>query len=237
VLGGALALYPAIPLGWRALLGLFDWAGRVDLVVNHWDYVGAVWAFISRPPDWLLWGAPVIGLTLLLSSQRKRPSIISEETGGGERKAGKAALQILFDPQDGRFMRPVSGSTGSVAERYFVAVRNNSTKSLNGVLLRAQHGLFVAHMIDDNYSPPGSSSRPKIGYDTLIKDFGRLDPGALEIIELFGASYADLGKPDNVLAGRHTFVLEVRGLDTPTVTAEFEYDPGQRPMLRMLQKG
>jgi hypothetical protein len=141
-------------------------------------------------------------------------------------------IEILFDDQDSRFVRPVEQLYGVVGERYWVGLCNAGKKTLHDVTLRAQEGWFVQNTIAIAH-PRRTEIGPRSDREPVIANFDALHPGATELIELFGRAY-HIGSVDDVFRDIRRFSLEARARDTMTVISEFEYAPDRRPMVRKL---
>lgn len=61
VLGVLLTLTPII----SGVKWLWDWLGRIDLVVGHMDDLKAVWTMVAAPPPWLNLILVVLGIGLI----------------------------------------------------------------------------------------------------------------------------------------------------------------------------
>jgi hypothetical protein len=157
--------------------------------------------------------------------QRERSARVT-----AEERLGINRIEFLFDDSHTyvREMRTLHGSRG---ERYFVGLRNSGTSTLEGVTLRGREGWFVANTIEVAHRRRDRPSER----NPLVVTPSHLDPGATELVELFGLDYsAGSTSPDDVFNRRQRFQLELRARNTPTVVADFDYDPNRRPMVRLI---
>jgi hypothetical protein len=146
-----------------------------------------------------------------------------------ENRLAGSRIQILFDDTDDRYVRPIQTLHGQTGERYFVGIHNPGSATLYTVTLRAQESWFV----DNTIAIAHARTPMRRDREPLIAELPHIDPGATELIELFGKDYHNVSAP-NVFSDKRSFSLEARARDTPTVVAEFEYDPTRRPMIRQL---
>lgn len=156
---------------------------------------------------------------------------------GAIRAKAPIELKILFDEEDGRFVRPIKTHLGVLGERYFVGIRNEGRATLHGVTLRAHESWFVECTIAvAHYRVSEHSGAVITAREPIVAQFEHLDPGATELAELFGKDFhvSEDYATDAVFRETHRFNLEVRARDTATVVAEFEYVPNRRPMIRMI---
>lgn len=139
-------------------------------------------------------------------------------------------IELLFDDSDAyvRQMRALHPPRG---ERYFVGLRNAGAATLEAVTLRAREGWFV-----DNSIAVAHRRRDQITErNPLVSTLPHLDPGATELVELFGMDYSSgSSSPEDVFNQKQRFQLELRARNTPTVIADFDYDPSRRPMIRLI---
>jgi hypothetical protein len=131
-------------------------------------------------------------------------------------------LEIVYDENDPRFVRPASDHV-----RYYVGLHILCQRSVEAPNVRAQEGQFTNEILalahgGDSYG------------NVEIYKGGRLDWDDLEIFELVGISKT----PDSegMLSRSHRFTLEARGLNVRVARADFEYDPTKMPMIRMLPR-
>jgi hypothetical protein len=146
------------------------------------------------------------------------------------KEAGR--IEILFDDQDDRFVRPLQLLHGVTGEFYWVGLHNAGKKTLHDVTLRAQEGWFVQNTIAVAH-PRSTAIGPRSDREPVIIKLDALHPGATEMVQLFGRDY-HIGSVDDVFRDVRRFALEARARDTPTVIDEFEYVPDRRPMIRKL---
>jgi hypothetical protein len=133
------------------------------------------------------------------------------------RHPGQGPLSIAFDPHDARFVRRDSN-----AVRFYVGVHNNGDETLESVSLWGQDSEFVRRTIG-----AAQFKRTHRMFDRMppILRLDALDPGATELVELFGIpNDFSFVESNSFLRTPHTFYLEVRARDVQTVIAEFSYD-------------
>jgi hypothetical protein len=109
-----------------------------------------------------------------------------------------------------------------------VGLRNNSSKTLEGVSLRAKEGWFVANTI--------AVAHGIRELEPIIKTLDALDPDATDFTMLFGLSAEPIvTEPDgSIYSQKRQFVLEARARDTKTTTATFEFDPATVPHIKRI---
>lgn len=146
-----------------------------------------------------------------------------------ERRLGANRIEILFGDTEPH-VREIRGLHGARGERYFVGLRNPGATTLEAVTLRACEGWFVENSIAIAHRRPDRHP----DRNPIISTFEHLDPGAVELIEIFGLDYnAGSSSPDDVFNRKQLFRLEVRARNTSTILANFEYDRDRRPMVRL----
>lgn len=154
----------------------------------------------------------------------ERLARIKAETARTERR-----LEIVFDDTDQTYVRPVERLHGPTGEFYWVGIRNAGSVTIDDVTLRAREGWFVQNTIAVAHArDPVALER-----EPVVARLSHLDPGATEMVPLFGKDY-HIGSADDVFRDVRRFALELRGRDTSIVVAELEYDPSRRPMIKML---
>jgi hypothetical protein len=136
-------------------------------------------------------------------------------------------LQIVYEINDPKYVRPTKNRYRQVGEMFWVGIRNAGTTTLHGVTLRAQESWFV----DNTFAQARASKGPFRESEPIIETWENIDPGATEMVELFGLSYREDANPDDIFGSVRRFALEARARDTSTVIQEFEYDPDKRPMI------
>jgi hypothetical protein len=141
-------------------------------------------------------------------------------------------IEILFDDQDARFVRPIRALHASPGEHFWVGVHNAGKRTLEDVTLRAQEGWFVQNTLSVAHQRLTIAGL-RSDREPVIAAFDALHPGATELINLFGLSY-HIGSADDVFSAVRRFTLEARARDAKTITVEFEYEPTRRPMIRKL---
>jgi hypothetical protein len=150
-----------------------------------------------------------------------------------ETESAANALELIFDQHDVRCVRdepyPLHG--GFKSRHWRLLVKNNSpNRTLNGVTVFARNSQFV--------SVAFPMIRIKINgvrfKDAMLRMPSRLDPGAVETVEMFQSGKAPTN-PNDILANKNEFVVEAHAKDTRTIVATFEYDPsGEIPIIRRL---
>ena len=141
-----------------------------------------------------------------------------------------SGLEIVFDVNDSRFVKDKITHLNTVDNRrWYVGVKNlSTTRNVDDVSLRAQEGRFVRHTISVAHELSARDRRVPV-----ILERPTISPCAIEYVELFGlGGNVAIAPVGDLFAQRQTFVLEVRGRDTPTVMVEFEYLPTVPPTIR-----
>ena len=135
-------------------------------------------------------------------------------------------LAFIFDENNHRCVReeyyPFKGEDGQPMRRlrqWFVVIKNVSIKSADEVVVFAHHSWFVENTIAmaRQFQATGQKS-------PVIFRRPTLEPGAEEVIELFGMSRtSDLS--GDVFKQPREFVLKARARDVPTVRITLNYEP------------
>src|SRR5262245_58902668 len=212
----------------------YDRAARVDFGVTLLGYIfdWRTWlvAVFSGGGGTFLWAAvegrsPVEVWLMALVAIACFAIIIASITAGAKIIArGKPDLEIVYDANDARFVRP--SARGHV--RYYVGLRILCHRSVDFPNVRALEGPFANGVLA--MARNGNS----FGNVEVYKG-GTLDWDDLEIFELVGLpDQKNLSQADDLLKSPHRFTLEARGRDVRVARAEFEYNPSQMPMIRML---
>jgi hypothetical protein len=144
----------------------------------------------------------------------------------------KPSLEILYDPTDPNYMRPVTSLYGPTAERYSIGVLNKGNATLYDVTVRALDSWFTQEAIAPSHtlSPPIGSHKPVCVFQ---KD--ELHPHSSDFAELTGIAYQSASSHQEYIFNTvQRFTLEALARDTPAIRREFEFDPKARPMVRML---
>jgi hypothetical protein len=147
-------------------------------------------------------------------------------------RALKPKIEILYDPTDINYVRPITGLYGPTGEFYSIGINNKGSATIYDITLRALDSWFSRTIIfaSQNEGHSTQSHRP-----VLITHRDALHPHAPEPVQLFGLNYhSDNSHPDYITNTVQRFTLEITARDSLTVREEFEYDPKARPMLRML---
>ncbi len=145
----------------------------------------------------------------------------------------KGPLEIIFDPKDERFVRVIQGLDGPIGEFYSLAIRNAGPNSLRDISLYALNCGFTRTIIAQVHLTPAERAVYKAG-NVLLHYEDALHPKTLKIVQLVELSYSRDATSTNDTLNMFPFTIELTGQDTPAVRREFEYNPTQRPMLRML---
>lgn len=147
-----------------------------------------------------------------------------------EERVDANRIELLFDGSD-TYVRQMRALHPPKGEHYFVGLRNNGMTTLEAVTLRAREGWFV-----ENSIAVAHRRRDQITErNPQILALPHLDPGATELVELFGMDYnSGSSSPEDVFNQKQRFQLEVRARNTRTVVADFEYDPTRRPMISLI---
>jgi hypothetical protein len=199
------------------LLGyIFDW--RTWLVAVFSGGGAFLWAVIEgRSPVevWLMALVAVACFAIIIAAISAGKNMIAR---------GRPDLEIVYDHNDPRFVRPITA--GHV--RYYVGLRILCHRSVDFPNVRALEGPFANEVLAVAHN--GNS----FGNVEVYKG-GTLDWDDLEIFELVGLPDREhLSQADDLLKSPHRFTLEARGRDVRVARAEFEYNPSQMPMIRML---
>lgn len=143
----------------------------------------------------------------------------------------QSALEILFDPRDTNYVRPITGLHGQTGEFFSIGIRNPGNTTIYDITVRALDSWFTRTAIAEAALGQSISHH----YPVSIIQLAALHPHAPEIVQVFGISYhAASSNPEYIYNTVQRFTLEASAKDTPSIRKEFEYDPKARPMLRML---
>lgn len=184
------------------------------------------WIIINLIPHfslaWWLFGAAVIILAWVFESACAVYLLLQAEIAN---RSPQAALQLIFDPSDERC---VSVSRGQHSETYRLLVHNRGPKSLVNVTIRALPSWFSTTVIAT--ASMGQSVHRST--TVVVRRIESLDPGATDVIELFGLQYhAPDRESRDILNFTQEFTIEGRAQDTDTVSIVLRYDPETRPMV------
>jgi hypothetical protein len=212
------------------LLGFFfDWKTWIStLVGGGGGVVTFTWAAIEGRSPLEVWvlavtaGAALVALIyyILALLEKFRTHAASKNK----------AFEILFDQNDSRFVRLIDND----ATRYCIGLHILAAKSVIHPNVRARESEFTTRVIA--VAHPSSVGTYSSG-PVQIYLGGALDPDDIEIIKLFDLPsyrYLYIRGADDPIGRVQRFVLEARGRDVRTFTAEFEYDPTKIPMIRMV---
>jgi len=148
-----------------------------------------------------------------------------------DRKVDDLSLEIVYDPINPTYVRPITGLYGQTGEFYSIAIRNPGAKTLYDVSVRALDSWFTRTAIAT--AQTGHSITRHEAIPICIKD--SLHPNAPEIVQLFGIGYHQgSSNPEYIFNTVQRFTLEAAARDAPAIRREFEYDPNARPMLKLL---
>jgi hypothetical protein len=148
--------------------------------------------------------------------------------------AKKVGLDILFDKEIERFVRPMPALHEQLGEFYTVEISNHGPNSVEDVSLRALDSFFTSSIISGTVLSPSQYAHYTSG-TIVIRQFDVLHPKAPQMVQLFGLSFnSGVTAPEYVLNQVRRFTLEVSGKNEGAITREFEYDPKARPMLCMI---
>jgi hypothetical protein len=173
---------------------------------------------------WRLIGAP----TRVYKSAQEEIRKLSAELA----ELRHASFEILYDPHDSRFVRSLNGGF-----RYFICLHILADRSVRSPNIRALESEFTERVFAPKHHP---RDRAYFHGPVQIYSGGQLDPDDREFIELCdlpAREYLDtleLRRGDNPLRRTQRFILEARGEHARVVRVEFEYNPHQTPMIRML---
>jgi hypothetical protein len=147
--------------------------------------------------------------------------------------ARKGPLEIIFDPDDERFVRVIHGLDGATGEFYSLAIHNAGPNSLRDISLYALNCGFTRTIITQVHLTPAERTVYKAG-DVILHHQDVLHPKTPKIVELLELSYNVSTTSTNDILNPVRFTIELTAQDTPALRKEFEYHPTQRPMLRLL---
>jgi hypothetical protein len=147
-----------------------------------------------------------------------------------EKRLNANQVEILFEEIE-PYVRDIPALHESRGERYFVGLRNAGAATLEGVTLRAREGWFIENSIAVAHQRIDRSTER----NPVVAVLPHLDPGATELVELFGLDYnAGSSSPEDVFNQKQHFQLELRARNTPTIIADFDYDRDRRPMIHLI---
>jgi hypothetical protein len=177
-----------------------------------------LWAAIEgRPPVevWLMALVAIACFAIIIAAISAGKKMIARD---------RRDLEIVYNHNDSRFVRPTT--RGYV--RYYVGLRILCHRSVDFPNVRALEGPFANGVL------AVARNGNAFGNVEVYKG-GTLDWDDLEIFELVGLPDREhLTQADDLLKSPHRFTLEARGRDVRVARAEFEYEPSQTPMIRML---
>jgi hypothetical protein len=137
----------------------------------------------------------------------------------------KPEFDFIYDAHDPRFVKAEKHKT-----TYFVGLKIKARRTIDAPSVLAADNPFTERVIHGRGAPSGPS-----GYFFVYRG-GALDPDVTETVELFDLPFFEnLPKErTDILRQVQTFTLEARGRDARPVTAVFEYNPRETPMIRKL---
>lgn len=143
----------------------------------------------------------------------------------------RRSIEILFDPADQNYVRPIHGLHGPTGEFFSIGVLNPTENTIHDIKVRALTSWFTREVV-----AAGRSGRSiDHHYPVDVLDMPSLHPHAPEIVQLFGLSYHSASDdPDYLFNTVQCFTIEALGKDMPAIRKQFEYNPKARPMLRMI---
>ncbi len=143
----------------------------------------------------------------------------------------RRSLEILFDPADQNYVRPIHELYGSTGECFSIGILNPTENTIHDVKVRALTSWFTREVI-----AAGRLGRSvDHHYPVDVLEIPSLHPHAPEILQLFVLSYHSASDdPAYLFNTVQRFTIEALGKDTPAIRKQFEYNPDARPMLRMM---
>jgi hypothetical protein len=216
VFWAALATAILVPVVGEWFVSLVRERGAYEHPSAHVESVMTWLASVVYHPAYLVAAGTVLGLALgmWMDTALRRRDL---------RRNVKPDLEIVYEKSDSRFARSASERDYT---RYYIGVRNNTSRTLFSPSVRAHEGNFVSSTLSiAAMAYAGHSVR-----EPVIFEAESIHPGALEIVELFGLpnDKERFGHP------REDFVLEARALDTPNSIVRFEYDPDSKVKIKKL---
>jgi hypothetical protein len=149
-----------------------------------------------------------------------------------DRREADGGLEFIFDTSNAKYVRDEVDDLGGIKSRFwFVGVRNSSSvKSIDDISLRANEGDFVGVTVAEAHARPDRS----VEREPVLRVWRTLPPRAEELVPLFGLDPNVGSNFQDALGKANRFTLELRGRDTPTVWAAFEYQPTTPPTITRL---
>jgi hypothetical protein len=144
------------------------------------------------------------------------------------------SLHLTYDVTDERCLkfRGSRYSSDATGEMYSFLVTNRGSKTLLNVTVRALPSWFTSTLVSETVFSRSVSRTQTV----VIREIAAIDPGATDVIELFGLSYSpESSNPDHILNRVERFTLEARATDSKTVQLHMKYDPDARPMIQVDQ--
>jgi hypothetical protein len=142
-------------------------------------------------------------------------------------QSSESDLKIIFNEHDPRCIRNEPGFYGNIRRRHYsVGLYNASnTKSIDDIVLRALESHFVLVAISPEHMP----IHRIVDRNPTILKLDTLSPGADKFAEMFSLGEGDVWGEQDILAKKHTFILEAYGRDTQKATITLEYNPSTKP--------
>jgi hypothetical protein len=141
---------------------------------------------------------------------------------GEQNRKNRPDFGIEFDAADDRFVDVLTDRV-----RYFVGLRNASDQTIMLPSMRAHNSEFTNQILSEcdpyNWGQPVGAM--------IIYAGGAIDPGGMELIELFSLSN-DQTSHGELLLEEHRFTLETRGRNAKSLCVEFEYNPEKFPRIK-----
>lgn len=145
-------------------------------------------------------------------------------------------LQIIYDQENPRCVRPEITDDGRAITRYWVGVHNRTTdRTLFDVSLRALEGSITSEIIGVAHGKFLSSAPNdmRTEREPIIAEWKQLDPDVTEYVQLFGLDDEVSASAESALADVRELNLEARATNTKRAIALLEYVPNQIPAIRV----
>jgi hypothetical protein len=135
------------------------------------------------------------------------------------------AFEFVFDSQDAMWARPLQSGVCYYVGLHIIAPH---TVDFPNVWI---HRGEIAEMVAEAQNV---SLHANGGVQIFAPPGGAIDPGVIEPIELFGMPSREFLRQGSPLNRAHRFTLEARGRHCRPCFQDFDFDPDNTPMLRML---
>jgi hypothetical protein len=160
----------------------------------------------------------------------ERTNLIKVENELKVLKDNRPEIELVFDESDSRFVRDFHGKLHGalLGRKWYIGVKNSSkTRNVDDISIRALESEFVAFSFAQRSKVQGQM----FGNEHLFYQKDTLEPGVMEIVELWGIGSDPMHESGDVFKKTHEFIIEARARDAETKRLVLRYVPTTPPLI------